>query len=442
VTAVAAPDRLRIAAGAAAATGALALGLIIGRAPELGIGLVLVLGAGLLMLIDFELVIGAWAALAFLEGTSAGNALENAVYLLVVLASVVILITRGRATRYPALLIGVGLLFAWIALSASWADDAGASRHHVEQWAIGIAVVPAVMTAASTRRGAVLVLIGFLAGAVVSAIIGLVHHHDAAGRLIGSEGNADDLAAVLAPAFFIAAGLSLVARRWYLQLVLLLSAGLVALALVATQSRGGGVAIAVGTLVAAWLLRDRPLPLVLALVALGAGIALATAVEPGALKRLTSFHDDGSGRVGLWHVARRMTADHPLTGVGIGNFQVQSPRYVLEPGELPSVLLIVERRQLAHNTYLQQLTETGIIGLAALLAVVGLCLSAGLRAGRLFDARGDPVFAEIARTVVLAIVAVLVAAVFLSIGYDKRLWVLLAIAPGLLIAARSGEPAR
>jgi hypothetical protein len=70
---------------------------------------------------------------------------------------------------------------------------------------------------------------------------------------------------------------------------------------------------------------------------------------------------------------------------------------------------------------------------------VGHCLRAGQRAARLFDARGDPRFADVARTVIVAIVAILAASLFLSIGHDKRLWVLLAIAPGMLIAARGRE---
>ena len=425
----------------AAAPLALALGVCIARAPGPALGLILLAALGLVMLIDFELVVGVWVLLVFLSGIGAANELENVVFLLIATASAVILLGRGPATRHPATLVAVAALFAWLAVTAAWADNWHASMHHLEQWAIGIAAVPAVMTAASTRRGAALVLAGFLVGAVISAIIGLAHHHDASGRLIGSEGNADDLAAVLAPAFFIAAGLSACVSRRPVQLALLIAGAVVALALVATQSRGGGIAIVVGTLVAALLLRDRPGRLAVALVALAAGVALATVVEPGSLGRLTSFKDDGSGRIGLWHVAARMTAQHPIVGVGIGNFQVESPRYVLRPGELNSVGLIVERHQLTHNTALQQLSETGIVGLAIFFAVVGMCLRAGQRAARLFDARGDPRFADVARTVIVAIVAILAASLFLSIGHDKRLWVLLALAPGMLIAARGRETA-
>ena len=54
-----------------------------------------------------------------------------------------------------------------------------------------------------------------------------------------------------------------------------------------------------------------------------------------------------------------MFAAHPLQGVGLQNFIPQAPDYVLHPGALQFIHLIIERPVVVHNIYLQFLAETG-----------------------------------------------------------------------------------
>jgi O-antigen ligase len=169
-------------------------------------------------------------------------------------------------------------------------------------------------------------------------------------------------------------------------------------------------------------------------VVLGAG-ALWFAAYPGAWERLTSFDDGGNGRSDLWQVASRMAEDHPLAGVGLGDFTVRSAEYVREPGSLEFVRLIAERPHAVHNMYLQLQAELGILGLGLFLAVVVACMAASWRAASLLDAAGDSATAVIARAVLLAQFAMLVAGLFISYSTDERLWVLLALGPALLAVA-------
>ncbi len=64
-------------------------------------------------------------------------------------------------------------------------------------------------------------------------------------------------------------------------------------------------------------------------------------------------------RMANWQAAWGMFTDHPLLGVGIGNYGVVYPQYALEGWE--------NTTGHAHNYYLNLLGETGIIGLGAYL---------------------------------------------------------------------------
>ena len=132
-----------------------------------------------------------------------------------------------------------------------------------------------------------------------------------------------------------------------------------------------------------------------------------------------------------------MSGDHPVAGVGLAGFPTEAKNYVREPGNLQFVRLIVDQPHVTHNVYLQQLAETGIVGLALLLAVIGACLAAAERAARRFEALGERALATLARAVGRRDVGFLTASLFISNSTDKRLWIVLALGPALLGAASS-----
>ena len=127
-----------------------------------------------------------------------------------------------------------------------------------------------------------------------------------------------------------------------------------------------------------------------------------------------------------------------MAGVGLHNFSVHSPRYVREPGALKNVKLIAERPHAVHNTYLELLTETGVVGLSLLLVAAAASLLAGLKAAKQFETRGDIAYGALARAAVVAASAVLAAAFFVTIGSRMGLWFILALA----LPTRSRGPQR
>ena len=339
------------------------------------------------------------------------------------------------------------LLLAWISLSLVWAESTEEAAGELWRWYLGALIVGVVVTSLRRPRDARLVVGGFVLGVVLSVLVGLINDGlggagaaaetltSTEGRLKGGLGDPNFLAAAIVPAIVLAAALMPTVRssaRW----VLLACAGVLVVGLAATESRGGAVAAAGAFAAAIFVMprqRRRVVAAALGIVLIG---ALYFAVYPKAFERITSS-GDGSGRADLWQVAWRITAEHPAAGVGLHNFTVYSPRYVRRPGALKNVDLIAERPHAVHNTYLELLTETGVIGIGLFLAVIVASLGAAWKAALMFERRGDQALGTLSRGVLVAAAGILVAAVFVSLGSDPVLWLLLALGPAMLaVAAR------
>jgi putative inorganic carbon (HCO3(-)) transporter len=162
-------------------------------------------------------------------------------------------------------------------------------------------------------------------------------------------------------------------------LLALMSAVMIAAALLMSWSRGGWLGTAAGLLTMLALLpRRRWLGLTLVgVLVLGGWIAVQGDFLPGAIaERLTGFAEytqfqDARGvdvtpenyavleRMAHWQAALAMADDHPWLGVGFGNYEAAYSEYALL--NWPYAL------GHAHNYYLNLLAEVGIVGLGAYL---------------------------------------------------------------------------
>jgi O-antigen ligase len=121
----------------------------------------------------------------------------------------------------------------------------------------------------------------------------------------------------------------------------------------------------------------------------------------------------------------------------VGNFQLVAADYVIQPGALVRAELIFSAApKVTHNTYLEVMDEMGIPGFLLFVAIVLGCLSCVLRAARIWSERGDVGMEALARSVLLALIGMLVADFFISQSYDKLLWTMLALGPAILALAR------
>jgi putative inorganic carbon (HCO3(-)) transporter len=153
--------------------------------------------------------------------------------------------------------------------------------------------------------------------------------------------------------------------------------------LVLTTSRAAWIAAAAGgAIVVALAPRARLALMLLCVVSVAAAVAATRAERSWLEHRVESIPSLSANldRIAMWRGALRMVRDHPATGTGYGTFVRAWPQYHSEPG--------LEGKPTAHNVFLNFAAETGVIGLAAFLAVVGTGLAAVWR--RMRASHGDP----------------------------------------------------
>jgi O-antigen ligase len=90
----------------------------------------------------------------------------------------------------------------------------------------------------------------------------------------------------------------------------------------------------------------------------------------------------------------------------------------------------------AHNTYLQVLSEVGIVALVPFLGILGFSLWSLLAAAGRFRDRGEDGMEIIARATFVGLTGILAADFFVSGQFSKQLWLLLGLGPALLAMSR------
>jgi tetratricopeptide (TPR) repeat protein len=175
------------------------------------------------------------------------------------------------------------------------------------------------------------------------------------------------LAGYVAPLVVVTLGWALTAHRRYRAVLLMLAAAL-AVVLALTMSRGGYLSAAAGVAtlvvlrasVSSWVTQRLSARTLLA----AGGLALLAGGVGFAIISATPGRTSGDlGRLDMWQSAVRLTAAHPLTGVGPGLF---GPAFRLE--RTPT--LVQDKLASAHNVVLNNAAETGLPGLAVSLWLV------------------------------------------------------------------------
>lgn len=134
-------------------------------------------------------------------------------------------------------------------------------------------------------------------------------------------------------------------------------------------------------------------------------------------------------------------ADHPILGVGPGEF----PLYYRQYAEVVGIRVKAVDRE-SHNLYLGMAAELGLIGITVFLIIIGLTLRDLRRARRAVRAR-DPLMADLATGFILSIVAYLTTGIFLHMSFIRYFWLMLGLAAATAVVAmaisrvKGGEPA-
>lgn len=187
------------------------------------------------------------------------------------------------------------------------------------------------------------------------------------------------LAIALPLGVYLVASASQKRRPW-----LVLSLGIEVLALWYTQSRGAFIAAAVGVGTVAWISRDRAPRWMRASAYAAAAVLVVGAAavvwhpwstDSPSLSRVTLFDTSSAeGRIGYWKVAGQVFLDHPVVGTGPETFYATYPLYRDVSAE-PSPGIADK----PHNMFLEYAANTGVLGLGAYIAIIGMAIWYGYR---------------------------------------------------------------
>jgi O-antigen ligase len=300
-----------------------------------------------------------------------------------------VLVTRRRTFAPmpllpPLLLFLTGITLSFLSIIAAPAGEGSLVWGFKElvKWVELLLVYVLACNLLTTRRQLRLVALLIVASTAVEALVGLYQFvrkvgppsfliHGLFMRAYGSFAQPNPFAGYLNMGVFLAVALALVyARRgrgrW------LAPAAVIVAAIVCSLSRSAWLALTVAVVV----LLDRGGVRSRTLVGFGMAGAIIVAwlfalhLVPGALStRLIAAFDvynvdvlhptpatfSAAQRLAFWIAGERMFTSHWLLGVGMGNFGIVYPHYAL-PGWNVGL-------QHAHDYYLNQAVETGLVGL-------------------------------------------------------------------------------
>jgi O-antigen ligase len=263
-------------------------------------------------------------------------------------------------------------------------------------------------------------------------------------RLAGPLGDPNYYAQILLVAVPLALFMIWNERRALLR-ALAFGAGALAIAgILLTFSRGAGLAFLVVFVIMAGLRAIRPRYVVLVV----AGLAVALSAVPAYKDRISTVTAVGGAtaasggdsaadasmrsRMTEMLAAAKVFADHPVVGVGPANFPLYYQDYAERIGiELRDRVRFGPRRgeepqRESHNMFLSIAAEQGIIGLILFCAVIVVTQRELLRARRRF-LRTRPDLVNMATSLFLAIIAYVIAGMFLTLAYERYFWLLLAL---------------
>ena len=347
---------------------------------------------------------------------------------------------RRFDVRFDGFTLALVLFLAWTAASLLYAYDSEAAERSLfsfSQLALLALMFSAVVDDVEKMRG---VCWAIVVWTLLSTIIAIGMYYAGATRYaVGLLGNKNLLADYINVAIVCAHLLLLSTTHRPARLFLASTLPPLYLGLALTLSRTGLISLG-ALLLLVWyrVARQRGF---LILVTSVIAVALITFVLPASFfKRASTIlpaiqqqRETFGTRVRLWKIAGRMIADHPLTGVGSGNFVAAYPRYA--HGEMETRLYVT------HSAYVGMAAETGLVGLTLFLVLIGLALREAGRAIQIAKRMHLPDLEYFAVAAEVSLLSIALSGLAGNVEGSKMLWIFFGFAVGLGRVARGLVPA-
>lgn len=411
------------------------------------------------------LMYGGMPAVVFIAYTNASDILIRNYGMPSVLQPMIVLLAisvvwcrhalRPGAVLLQPLSIAVAAYCIVIFTSTNWARDTAAADATFFGTVKDVLILLVVATAAASWRALRAGLVALVAaaallstltlmqvaagdpgltfGGLVTADYGHLYGEVRHARPAGPVGDANYFARVLLLALPIAAFLGVGVKAGAARVAYAGAAVVIAFAVLFTYSRGGilTLAVIVALLVLARRVRVSAVNailaalLVIALLPTNVGqraLTMVPLIEGGAID------SSAEKRWLLLSAGFRIWSDHPILGVGAGNFGNRYPQYANLVGWGGTDYIPAGVRQYPHNLYLELAVEMGLLGLLMFVSMIVAALLGLNRSRQILLARGDAANAALVTAIAIAIVGYLAASVFLHSGYERYLWLMLAFA--------------
>ena len=142
-----------------------------------------------------------------------------------------------------------------------------------------------------------------------------------------------------------------------------------AMALLFNATRGAWLAVAavISLLLLYYLLKREKLAIFIlcAFLAIGAGLSQYQPFVNRVASITDTKNQSNAERFLIWNSAFHMFEDHPVLGVGLGQYKDNyQKKYILPEAKEPKL-------EHAHNNFMQMLAESGIVGFAGFLILIG-----------------------------------------------------------------------
>jgi O-antigen ligase len=237
------------------------------------------------------------------------------------------------------------------------------------------------------------------------------------------HGDPNDIAFALATTLPLT--LWLLGRSGRLRRLLLFSLlGLISISILLTLSRGALVGLGAAGL---WmLLIDRRHMRALLATALAIAVAVGLAfhfegrrINSGLRAKEKVAAENVRSRLAAWHAAATFAADHPVLGVGPGNFTVRYGQKLDEPAGQPVIKVV-------HNAYLDVAAELGVAAMLLFAAYLAVVFTRVVLLER--TSRGPPGFAS---ALLYSLLIAAFSAITLSEQYFAPFWLIGGLATAL-----------
>jgi probable O-glycosylation ligase (exosortase A-associated) len=268
----------------------------------------------------------------------------------------------------------------------------------------------------------------FLASGLICVSYGFYGHFlgraaaDSGARLTGTMDDPNEFAGAVVARLPLALCLLRVEKHWLKRLLLLVGAGMMICGIIMTWSRGGLLAL-VWALALFVLRQKRKLAW---LIIVGIIILAVLATMPSSLRaRMDVMFSNEQGadtslmrRMTYQIYGRKLFYQHPILGIGFSRFSEayarSEYRFLQGPG-----------KQVAHNTYLEILVGTGLMGFVPFMSLLVTALSTTWKLAR--HEEKYPYRAHVSAGLFAGLGGYLLSSLFLSQQYEKTLWLLIAM---------------